>query len=543
MKLELSKEIAQLWINGQNKPSAKAIDTVKSAIRFGSASFKFDSNTIEESDLDLLYNVSKENGERALMMQLTSLRNLLTDPVNTKVGNLKALPDGIKSFVAHDAINGWLYELQEDGNYVPWLVTGIKYVTPMHGDDHVSVTMVANTIKSAKSERKSRDDGSTTSFSIGRHEIVKKTVGEILAANGYIKETPELRAQYESEIALFQTYQPMKNSQFSCTVAGFVEGQYGRLSLVDFPPEQAVKVVNDEALLTRPFMTSFDSELWEDAKGNSKFSEVPYHCYVYGYHLNLHCNVWIHVMNMQPYVYDPLLRDKLVLDESHRDLIDILTTDMDAFQEDVVAGKSGGTTILCKGEPGLGKTLTAEVYAEVVGKPLYKVHSGQLGTTPESVESSLTDILARGQRWGCVMLLDEADVYIRARGDDLLQNAIVAEFLRTLDYFHGLLFLTTNRVNDIDDAIVSRCIAVILYAYPDNEAAKRIWQIQAGLFGVDDVFQKDPQFVTRLLGTFPKVSGRDIRKLMELTTKYCRVKGIPLSIDAFRKCGVFKGFV
>ena len=40
-----------------------------------------------------------------------------------------------------------------------------------------------------------------------------------------------------------------------------------------------------------------------------------------------------------------------------------------------------------------------------------------------------------------------------------MANAVVGVFLRVLEYFNGLLFLTTNRIDDIDEAIVSRCIA------------------------------------------------------------------------------------
>jgi MoxR-like ATPase len=39
---------------------------------------------------------------------------------------------------------------------------------------------------------------------------------------------------------------------------------------------------------------------------------------------------------------------------------------MDVLMDDIVAGKSGGTTVLCAGPPGVGKTLTAEVYSEII---------------------------------------------------------------------------------------------------------------------------------------------------------------------------------
>jgi AAA+ superfamily predicted ATPase len=202
-----------------------------------------------------------------------------------------------------------------------------------------------------------------------------------------------------------------------------------------------------------------------------------------------------------------------------------------------VPGKSGGTTILCRGAPGLGKTLTAEVYAEVVGKPLYRVHSGQLGVTASSVEASLTGILQRAARWDCVLLLDEADVYIRRRDNDLQHNAIVAEFLRTLEYFNGLLFMTTNRSGDIDDAILSRCIAVIDYQSPATDDARRLWHTLGEQLGVE----LPPELVEVLLRHYPGVSGRDMKELLKLTSKYCRHKGLPLSAESFAQCAAFRG--
>jgi AAA+ superfamily predicted ATPase len=240
---------------------------------------------------------------------------------------------------------------------------------------------------------------------------------------------------------------------------------------------------------------------------------------------------------MTEYRYQPELRDKLILPTHHRDLIDILTSNMNILVQDFVPGKSGGTTILCRGAPGLGKTLTAEVYSEVVGKPLYRVHSGQLGITAASVEESLTDILRRAVRWDAILLLDEADVYIRKRDNDLEHNAIVAEFLRTLEYFNGLLFMTTNRIDDVDDAILSRCIATIQYEVPPKDDAIRLWQSLSAQFNAD----LSDELIEKLTNTYSQASGRDIKELLKLTSKFCRAKNMPFSEDAFRQCAVFRG--
>jgi hypothetical protein len=55
------------------------------------------------------------------------------------------------------------------------------------------------------------------------------------------------------------------------------------------------------------------------------------------------------------------------------------------------------------------------------------------------------------------MLLDEADVFLAKRSrEDHGRNAIVSVFLRMLEYYKGILFLTTNRIGTFDEAFKSR---------------------------------------------------------------------------------------
>ncbi len=255
------------------------------------------------------------------------------------------------------------------------------------------------------------------------------------------------------------------------------------------------------------------------------------------FHLDLHHYLWVHVDDMTPYAYQPELKQKLVLPEEQTDLIDILTAEMDLLMDDIVAGKSGGTTVLCAGPPGVGKTLTAEVYAEIIQRPLYRVHSGQLGLSVAAMESALKDALTRAQRWGAVMLIDEADVYIKRRDDDITMNAVVGVFLRVLEYFNGLLFLTTNRIDDIDEAIVSRCIALIKFYPPDDEARRKIWTVMTHQFGLP----ADQILLEALVETFPAATGRDIKGLAKLAAKYCHHKAVAPTLDVFKRCAIFRG--
>jgi AAA+ superfamily predicted ATPase len=135
------------------------------------------------------------------------------------------------------------------------------------------------------------------------------------------------------------------------------------------------------------------------------------------------------------------------------------------------------------------------------------------------------------------MLIDEADVYIKRREADMTMNAVVGVFLRVLEYFNGLLFLTTNRIDDIDEAIVSRCIALIKFYPPDADARRRIWKVMAEQFQLSI----DANLVDALVDTFPETSGRDIKGLSKLVAKYCHHKKLPPTMDVFKRCAIFRG--
>lgn len=133
--------------------------------------------------------------------------------------------------------------------------------------------------------------------------------------------------------------------------------------------------------------------------------------------------------------------------------------------DDVIRGKDRGIILQLSGFPGVGKTLTAESVAEVMHAPLYAIRAGDLGTHAEAVEEKLQEILHLIPKWGAVLLLDEADVFImEARSStDLERNELVSIFLRMLEYYEGILFLTTNRAENIDPAFESRIHLSLTY--------------------------------------------------------------------------------
>jgi SpoVK/Ycf46/Vps4 family AAA+-type ATPase len=164
--------------------------------------------------------------------------------------------------------------------------------------------------------------------------------------------------------------------------------------------------------------------------------------------------------------------DSIVLKAQKKELIKALVTvHLKTIQlNDVIDDKGNGLIMLFHGGPGMGKTLTAESVAEVAQKPLYRVTCGDIGTDPESVEKYLDSVLYIGSIWECVVLLDEADVFLEERSPaDLQRHALVSVFLRVLEYYQGILILMTNRVGTFDEAFKSRVQLALYYPQLSEE--------------------------------------------------------------------------
>jgi SpoVK/Ycf46/Vps4 family AAA+-type ATPase len=171
--------------------------------------------------------------------------------------------------------------------------------------------------------------------------------------------------------------------------------------------------------------------------------------------------------------------DYLVVEPETKELIQALVFRQLAREHgtDVIERKGNGLIILLHGGPGTGKTFTAETVAEMAQKPLFRVTCGDIGTKPEEVEKYLESVLHLGKTWDCVVLIDEAEVFLEQRSlDNLDRNALVSVFLRVLEYYEGILILTSNRVGTFDEAFKSRILLSLHYDNLSEGQRTKIWK-------------------------------------------------------------------
>lgn len=486
-------------------------------------------------DLADLSAAAKASGDGKTVRAVEAVLYARQGSFDKPVPNFKAFMEVLLAFLRKDLVNGWVFCEAKDGRLYPELVTGVRFEEPnMHrGRAEAAVVIDTMYFGASRDSNKSGLQVVRAHRSFFPHDVAKKRVADALADKGVYKEMPDLLADYEGSMQRYRE-----------RVAGAFAKQFrvsGKVLNVDGSYTDAgrfiagTRVIHDLEPSEAGAFKAFEESILFDSEAGD-FGDVPEHPVVRVFDLKTHDFLWVHSDVMTPYVYDKSLRDKLVLPKTHRDLLDVLTSDLDAFVGDMIEGKSAGNVILCKGVAGVGKTLTAEVYAELIEKPMYSIHAGVLGVSPDEVERNLRMVFDRARRWQCVLLLDEADVFVVRRGVNLEQNAIVADFLRTMEYFDGLMFMTTNRPDDIDEAVMSRCAAIIEYEAPDASDARAIWGVMAQMFEV----KLEPDLISALLELFPGIVPRDIKMLLRLALRVAKSEGAHLSIEVFRRCAMFR---
>ncbi|KAI1780194.1 P-loop containing nucleoside triphosphate hydrolase protein [Hypoxylon cercidicola] len=272
-----------------------------------------------------------------------------------------------------------------------------------------------------------------------------------------------------------------------------------------------------------------------------KMEPDPVHCppYTIGYTLARKYWCRFFVDYIRDVKWNPGAWDSLVLPGKEKHLLQALISShtYSKAPRDATQQKGKGLVVLLHGTPGSGKTLTAETAAEGTRKALVSTSVGELNKNANllsgsaSFEKELKKVLRYATIWQAVVLLDEADVFLEARKDvgSSDRNALVAIFLRELEYFGGIVFLTTNRVNSFDIAMKSRIHLSLSYTPPEMEVRRSIWQHCLKTVPAEaneiDVGKTIDFLVTAQL------NGREIANAVNTARTLARFDGAPLRLD------------
>ena len=137
---------------------------------------------------------------------------------------------------------------------------------------------------------------------------------------------------------------------------------------------------------------------------------------------------------------------------------------------------------LLTGPPGTGKTMAASVVASAAGIPLYRVSLASIfdkyvGETEKQIDR-LFDAAAEA---GVAILCDEADALFGARSDGQeaharYANLTVAHLLQRVEAHDGLVLLTSNLSQNMDEAFTRRIDHALVFPLPDFAGRKALWR-------------------------------------------------------------------
>ena len=141
-----------------------------------------------------------------------------------------------------------------------------------------------------------------------------------------------------------------------------------------------------------------------------------------------------------------------------------------------------GINVLFTGKSGTGKTMAAEVIANDVGLPLYKldlssVMSKYIGET----EKNLRRVFDAAENSNAILFFDEADALFGKRTEisdshDRYANVEVDYLLQRMEEHDGCVVLASNLKENIDEAFRRRINASVTFPMPDEEARREIWR-------------------------------------------------------------------
>jgi ATPase family associated with various cellular activities (AAA) len=262
---------------------------------------------------------------------------------------------------------------------------------------------------------------------------------------------------------------------------------------------------------------------------------------------SLKVKLWLsfYVDDIRPLNWNDEAYSHLVYPEEQKDLVLTFVENHKRLKakgsgvDDVIYGKGQGLILLLSGPPGTGKTLTAEAVADKTRRPLYYLQAEELGTNAATLGPKIKKVFEMATEWDAVILLDEADVFMAERSPaDIVRNELVSIFLRELEYFQGIIFLTTNLYSTIDTAFRSRVNIHLLFSPLPAASRLVLWRkflsrlpprtANGDVFesALDHLSESDMQQLALW-----ELNGREIKNAIKTVRTWCLLKDYDMSLS------------
>jgi SpoVK/Ycf46/Vps4 family AAA+-type ATPase len=141
-----------------------------------------------------------------------------------------------------------------------------------------------------------------------------------------------------------------------------------------------------------------------------------------------------------------------------------------------------GISSMFAGSSGTGKTMAAEVLANVLHLDLYRIDlSSVISKYIGETEKNLRRVFDAAEDGGAILFFDEADALFGKRSEvkdshDRYANIEINYLLQRMESYRGLAVLATNMRSALDPAFLRRIRFVVNFPFPDFGYREQIWR-------------------------------------------------------------------
>ncbi|MEM9823275.1 MAG: ATP-binding protein, partial [Bacteroidota bacterium] len=189
-----------------------------------------------------------------------------------------------------------------------------------------------------------------------------------------------------------------------------------------------------------------------------------------------------------------------------------------------------GYRALFHGPPGTGKTLTATLLGQAINVPVYRVDlSMMISKYIGETEKNLKSLFDRAENKNWILFFDEADALFGRRtvgqnANDRFANQQVAYLLQRIENYNGLIILSSNLKEGMDEAFSRRFESVLFFPKPDVQQRLQLWE----KYFTDDNFSVEAGVDFGDIAEEYEVTGGDIIQIL----KFCSIRAISRNTKA-----------
>lgn len=165
------------------------------------------------------------------------------------------------------------------------------------------------------------------------------------------------------------------------------------------------------------------------------------------------------------------------------------------------------------GESGTGKTMTAHAIAKMLNKKIVIVNYAEIESKYVGETSkNLVNLFEFAKENDAVILFDEADALLSRRvtamhsATDVSVNQTRNTLLKILDDYDGIIFFTTNFIQNFDSAFIRRIFGHVKFELPNKETRYSLWNH----YLLDTIPCDDRKTIIENISEVEGVTGADV---------------------------------